>query len=68
MEAKEQNKEMACKFYLWFTGRETVEQVEKCLSAVNVNEDVLSQTYDYWLENIFTPDTVEQVKQAINEL
>ena len=54
-EAK-QCKKMACKFYLWFTGKETFTEVEKCLLSVNVNEDVLSQTYNYWVSNIFTPD------------
>ena len=58
MTIQESNKKITCEFYNWFTSDETYPEVEKCLQSLNVSEDVLSQSYDYWLANIFTPDTI----------
>ena len=52
------NKEMACKFFVWFTSTETTGQVDKFLSLVDTNGNVIEQAYDYWVSVIFTPDTI----------
>lgn len=62
-EGQKRHKYMACKFMEWYVSRENENQVEKFLGQVDVDENVIEQAYDYWLSNIYTPETSAATNQ-----